>query len=444
MRRRTFLGATTASALSAVSGCASSILETRSASIGWSYSTDEIVEFEIGEEHVYVLGKSKLHAISLTDGTQVWTYPIENPSGFELYDSTVYVYGEKRLAAIDRSTGRERWYASGSYQSVFRGKRAVVGYKWNGVDTLAFDPETGDQKWKWSGSRLGRLSESVALTYEDRLMGIDLANGNHLWTFEEGPASYEYTDDRVYTTVETEDNSFTLFALDPATGSIHWQQSSITGHLGRATVFDGVLYVAWRTEESRTGFIAALDPSSGSTQWKRKIGKEQAVPHPFEVEDDTLLVSQKVYDGVLPNLCALDTQTGSQEWKRTDADVVTVSDDRIVLEEKRGRFRGITLAGSTQWTTEMKVVPMAATGGNDPVYTPPRVVSLSGTFAAGFRGTNAISEWRTATGDRTWRLHLDEVFRELKGADKSLFASTGSELVQIRISNGNSGGFGTR
>lgn len=440
MRRRTFLAATTASSLSAVSGCTSSLLQTRTATVGWSYPTEKIVEYEIGDEYVYVLGQSKLHAISRTDGTQEWTHRVEKSSGFDLDETTVYVYGEERLAAIERSTGRKRWDALGSYQLVFRGTGVIVGYKWNGVDTLAFDPVTGDRKWKWSGSRLSRLSDSIALTYDDRLAGVDLRNGTQLWRFEDGPASYESTADTVYATVETKEDSFVLFALDPVRGSVRWRQSSITGHLGDVNLLDGVLYITWHAEHSEDDCIAALDPDSGSIQWRTKNGEEQKSPYPFAVKDDTLLVSQTTYDGPLRNLNALDSHTGSQEWQRADAEVVTMAEDRIVLEESRGRFRGIDIDGAQQWTTTMEFVPMAASAGSNPVYTPPRVVPLAETFAAGFSGTNVVGEWAAVTGDRTWQLHLNETFRSLDGTDGQLFASTGRKLIQIQIDNGGDGG----
>jgi outer membrane protein assembly factor BamB len=93
-----------------------------------------------------------------------------------------------------------------------------------------------------------------------------------------------------------------LYAIDAASGALHWKYSTGGGIRSSATVDHGVLYVG-----SSDGFFYALNAGDGSLKWKHEF--DHAIGSSPTVNGATVYVNASGYTN------ALDTATGNIIWQ---------------------------------------------------------------------------------------------------------------------------------
>ncbi len=110
----------------------------------------------------------------------------------------------------------------GSYQRLFRADDAVVCYASNGRETVGFDPETGDERWRWEGNMIYTYSPSFGLVPGDGYRAFDLSEGTVEWSFRDGDrhTPIAVVDDVVVLSVEPDRSEHrSVVALDRETGA---------------------------------------------------------------------------------------------------------------------------------------------------------------------------------------------------------------------------------
>jgi outer membrane protein assembly factor BamB len=233
---------------------------------------------------------------------------------------------EGEVYALDPQTGRELWKQR--FEDLrFAGPPGVgegtlVLSTLDGV-VVALNPDSGSERWRASVSAevvaapaIGR-GLAVVRANDGRLFAFSITDGSRRWVFDRGLPSLTLRGNAPPLIVETAVfvgyDDGTVVALRLENGSPVWEQVVATGE-GRTDlermvdvdgdlVFrDGVLYAT-----SYRGQVAGFEAVSGRPLWNREMssygGLAQA-PAALVVADDA------------GNVWALDPRTGSAQWKQ--------------------------------------------------------------------------------------------------------------------------------
>lgn len=229
------------------------------------------------------------HAIDARDGSGVWTTSLEREdigvgetSAPALGHGRLYVTSEWGLHGLDPATGGEQFFAPEITQGP-----PVVGtqyvYIGDGHRVTAVDPDTGDWQWRFA---LG----------DDRLESVGL---------HDTPA---VADGTVYVGVDDslDEGERTFYALDPEDNTAGWTADTGRRHHYTPTVAGETVYVAAADDRDRRGHVYALDRATGAVHFHVTLDG-----HPAEalaVADGTL------YVGATDGVRALDAATGATRW----------------------------------------------------------------------------------------------------------------------------------
>lgn len=158
---------------------------------------------------------------------------------------------------------------------------AHVGGEDEGALT-AFDVETGQTKWQWTGDSPAYASpivttiqdvEQVITFSKENIIGVDFSTGNLLWKI---PFTTSYSQNCI--TPLLVENDLILSGLDNGVMRIKltrngnkwqtqevWNNPDISAYMSAPLLYDDLILVF---SENKKGFYMALDPATGKEQWR--------------------------------------------------------------------------------------------------------------------------------------------------------------------------------
>ncbi len=257
----------------------------------WEFQTDGPVHSKAAyaDGAVYVPDvEGRVYALDAGSGEKRWTATLDTDilatpyvEGNRLYVATM----SGRLYALDISTGVELWHTDTDEKEFgFSVRRSsapvaaggVVLYGTSSGLLRAVRGSDGSQVWSRQLSEKkgqvydvdsepllynGKVYESTA---EGTLSSIDLASGRIIWTVDAGGVNDPIAKDgRIYCT-----GGGSLYALDPDSGDIYWQQDLEVPEISSPVSNDNYIAVTSTREK-----IYLIDRDSGDIAYERYIGK---------------------------------------------------------------------------------------------------------------------------------------------------------------------------
>jgi outer membrane protein assembly factor BamB len=242
---------------------------------------------------VYTVG-GNVYALSANTGALIWQSQLSNCAfSPTLVNGVLYVVcGRGTVYAMDAETGTIIWaYSTGG--RILSSPAAANGmlYVSSGDESVyALDAGTGALIWQ---RQLGR-SLSIPATLDSYPGGQAVANGVlYVGVERTGP-----------------ENPYDLYALDAATGAIHWRATLGSLVASTPSVANGTVYVG---SDSR---VYALDASTGTIAWQYQVAQNFSATSPI-VANGVLYVPTIDCCGFgvgFYTLVALNADTGTQLW----------------------------------------------------------------------------------------------------------------------------------
>jgi outer membrane protein assembly factor BamB len=170
-----------------------------------------------------------------------------------------------------------------------------------------------------------RETQMFALTADGILYRLDMKTHQPLWHFNTPPNTARHLGQLLgnsYYYVTTQK----LYVLDAANGKVRWQSDIATGTNYTFYIISGnTIYLAFMKDSYPT--IQALDTTSGTIQWERRMGEK--ITHSTHKPDSSIALTAASDEAVYGNLTlmgnkttaqrfALKAQDGSQLWLKTE------------------------------------------------------------------------------------------------------------------------------
>lgn len=229
------------------------------------------------------------------------------------------------IRALDAVTGKELWrkpgssnvpmYTSHAFSPVVEGNQVIFHAGGHDKGALtAFDLNTGDVRWTWTGDgpgygspmigTFGGTRQLVAIT-QGKLVGIDISNGTLLW--ERPFVSSNFTNS--ITPVVHGDlvigwgHNGPMTAVRPANvngrwaAEMVWENPELPGRMSNAVVIRDRMF---GLTSRNAGQYYILDPKTGKTLWTsggrqaRQAAIQSAGDLAFSLEEDGELVVMRV------------------------------------------------------------------------------------------------------------------------------------------------------
>ncbi|WP_227353638.1 outer membrane protein assembly factor BamB family protein [Haladaptatus salinisoli] len=239
-----------------------------------------------------------------------------NADGYENYGG---------LYALDADTGDVKWRV----EDAPRGSPVVAdGVVY--VGSTAYDAETGEKLWHGTGAIIGVVGDTAYAQNGSAVTARDADDGTVQWsapiptTADASAVEGAVTSERVFLTVETANDTRSIYALSADDGSVDWKRS-VPGAgddedlLSAPAVKDGSVYVTARGD---TGTVYALDADTGDERWTYET--PAAHPSAPAVGNDTVYVGGQFFSKLedvgdvvrpaVPAVYALDATDGEERW----------------------------------------------------------------------------------------------------------------------------------
>lgn len=282
--------------------------------------------------------------------------------------------------------------------------------------------------------------------YNHTVYALNPANGSVRWTFSHGPVLYTPIVAGSLVYVETQNTTVpgqaaTLTALASANGAVIW---SVSGELFFPTVANGALYVLVRDTSGNTA-VECLDAVSGARRWQR-----QAPVTDLSIADDTLylMASARTSTGAptTSSLSALNTADGTIRWTFTldnagfsapiirNSVVYFEADSSQPPNPPSGQLYALNVTDGAQlWSAAAPAI------AND--------YALAGDVLYVGGSTTGVSAYRVSDGTRLWA-NTDSTLsnftadsnavyvNSFQGAVLAFSANTGNQLWSASLSSG--------
>lgn len=324
------------------------------------------------------------------------------------------VSGPKDDVTVAWTHRAPEWFR-GSTQPVRWGKTLYVG----GNGLLALDTETGKRRFSFQGPYHSSPAITPASIYQTKTLGITGSAGIHglnasggreipltavrvggeRWTGPRSPAPGFFGPAESPTPVTANGTIYTpvpgtnsVVALDPNTGTVQWRRThhkdeAASGTYNRPAVDDGIVFVtAW--PHQATAYRAA----TGETHWHRELEEQMVLP-PVATDEGVVIPTRE-------SVQLRDRSDGSLLWKRTlDGNATdstpAVANGTIFVADERESLHALSLdTGETRWTAPFdgKTTPVVADG---------RVYAVDSLWA--------LEGFDTTTGEMQFEYHPPEV-----------------------------------
>ncbi len=316
---------------------------TSSQTVGWpQYRANSSRSGVVADRHV-----------PTSNVTPKWPLKKQNVGQPVADEDTIYLTSETltrenpQLQAISRADGSVRWQ-TGLTDDTLASSRSIppavidgTVYFSNGTRTRAFDAETGTEQWNsphggtWLVVSNGRLYLQGA---NNAFVTLDSSDGSVVWEGLSGVNDkfltwkHAVADETLYVGLieRSGDAPSEVRALDSTTGDPQWKTTIDTDYPEVAATKQGVI-VATNT------VLYSLDPASGTVRWQQQggpldRGEARYVSTPVIHED-------MVYAAVDGTFFAFNIETGTKQWTTDGVSKTTLVGDRLY------GLRGSTLVG---------------------------------------------------------------------------------------------------
>jgi len=262
--------------------------------------------------HARVDGSEVVRALNLADGTEIWNRSIEvayTPDDYALIHgrgpkSTPVVSGESIcvlgitgvLTCLDRESGEVRWerdfegrfdrawpeFGTAMSPAVFGGRLiAHVGGKQSGA-LIAFDLESGEEAWSWTGDSPGYSSpvlaslddvQQIVTQSRSKVVALSPETGKPLW---EMPFETDYEQNCVTPLLAGERIIISgldqgVFALEPRRDpqgswviTTAWKNDTAPMYMSSPVLRDDLLF---GMTDKRKGQLFSADLATGEVRW---------------------------------------------------------------------------------------------------------------------------------------------------------------------------------
>lgn len=293
-------------------------------------------------------------------------------------DSTVFVgSADGRLYALDLLTGRERWHfeAGAAVTSSPAVTRSTVYFGTYDGRFFALDRRTGLPRWRvatgpvkplaWGHESGDRYTSSPAVSGTDVVFGagdgqvyaVDAATGHVHWTAATG-GRVRSSPAIVDGTVVVGSFDGRLYAFSLATGQLRWKYETLGAGLASAdfgfdrrsiqsspAISHGLAFFG-----ARDGFVYAIALADGKLRWR--------FDHQVSwINSSPAVADQLVYDGSSDAqfVQALDAETGRELWRTGVGAIVwsspSVAGDQLVVGDGAGRVHLFDRHGGAELAT---------------------------------------------------------------------------------------------
>ena len=239
-------------------------------------------------------------------------------------DGIAYLQDGTAITAYDAVSGRVRWThpleSLGRHAWPVAVAGSVVGA--SDGEVIAYDPVTGDFRWKWSSSSHLRptlvAADGAVLAMESgSVVSLDGRSGRKRWEHERDTADdflingAVLADGRIFVTQA----NGTVLALDVATGRLRWRAGTGRGRMVEAgtTVAARTVYAQGPDER-----LYAIDAESGKRRWKVELAGNEAQQKAIEIIGlkPVTAIGLVYVNDCNGNLLALDNGTGRIRWRQ--------------------------------------------------------------------------------------------------------------------------------
>jgi outer membrane protein assembly factor BamB len=373
VHRRRLLRASALAASAALGGCGTGLLGSPTATgtaappaVRWRKPLDVDPArgaVAVGEEYVYYVAGSRLHALTRDDGHDIGDVDVP-------YGDWVNV-------------------TAGDDVVIVATNRRVAGY----------DPvPRSDPRWTLDdvGGTVAVHDDGLVVERDDALVVVSTTDGSVVWRDPKGDgraAVVDWTADTVLV-AGLVDGTVTLRAVDRSDGSLRWRRALPDGASWLApTLLDGGT-VYWGIDQGRQGRFLALDATDGRLLWDRDL--EGGIVAPMSVVDDVVVVDA----GFRPDrLVGFGTGSGGRRWSRSERRGLAFADDWLLAGAGGGSVEALEADGTSRWSFDAAAgaAPTPTADGGDPrllATLASGVVVKYGANVYGLAPADGLERWR--------------------------------------------------
>ena len=251
----------------------------------------------------------QLLMVDMADGTVRWSRAITDPAGLAAAAGLVLYGSSDRLTAYDDRTGVPRWTAASTDMDLPQMQLAagllLVSSAFGGTPVTAYIPATGRVAWTFQtpGAQAGATASWAAVAAGTAGVAVAVTN-------LPGPGG--------------------LYLLDPATGRVRWQATTLVGPSPLLTAA-GVIDIEG-TAANGLETIVDRDAADGRIRWQDKLQQQSSTAwQGMELVQagQLALVKGNPTPGQPVTLSALRLDDGSLAWQATLPENVADSPDFV-------------------------------------------------------------------------------------------------------------------
>ncbi len=219
----------------------------------------------MSDEGIVFATRENIYLVS-SDGTIKWKFPLIKRSVYSLqpYEDKLFVSTDDgHIACLDLQSGEKKWIAHTGAIA----EKIAVSYQMVCVPGLVEENREPrkvipTKRWKGSEDLLEKALKSSGVSYEPIVLGLDIDNGETLWSIRKIDGEFEYADGILYVLRHTSKFLFmdasadpselaktvsNLGAYDVATGKRLWE-AGIDGHASDLRLSAGAALMVSRPE----------------------------------------------------------------------------------------------------------------------------------------------------------------------------------------------------
>lgn len=311
------------------------------------------------------------------DPAVAWHTSIDGYSmrqGLVSSDELVYVTSNQALTAVDAATGNQQWRITHfgmipwnkqlfvETTPILSDDRLFVG---SNATLYAVTPADGSAQWEYEPDTSLRATlyagNTVYVLYGDVLAAVDATSGIERWRTRAGSGVYPkaYAQEHIVGPALGRDG--VVGAVGASSGTVQWTRDIGSNDASRtgACITNDTVYCG-------TGSLYALNLADGSTQWTHSLGTADAELKPVSDGTTVYLVIDETN-----RVLALDARTGDVRWSTTihgmaENSAPALTDETLYV----GLTHGVVALDTSTGDERFRVRP-SETGGhtNSPIVT---------------------------------------------------------------------------
>jgi len=269
------------------------------------------------DSHGYDPTNEYIFCINRSDGIVLWSRNIYGGIAESIqYDTDKIYFTSDIIYALDKDDGAINWaYRMDTYSvtkpilkdnAFFTATSGGMMYKIDIEDgSRIWDAVLSDNSWDNSITADGKGHIFLAIYYDNTMNAYDEDTGALLWSYElhDGSLSFNAYHNNV---IFISDTSGYVYALNSSSGALLWEKKiGNTIDISSPTLSGGLLFIGTRDFEE--GAFFALNEATGDILWKYPVGA--SVTAPPSIVDGMMLCGTDSW-----NMYAFDFGIGTGDW----------------------------------------------------------------------------------------------------------------------------------